>query len=104
MSWVMSTTTVVNVWFRRRRSTAMSYAFTGFTTGGALIPPLLAFGVSRVDWRFTMLAIGLSILIVVAPLATRLRRSPESMGLLPDGGPPLDSDARVVAQERRSGA
>ncbi len=92
MSWVMSTTTVVNVWFRRRRSTAMSYAFTGFTTGGAVFPPLLALGVSRVDWRFTMLATGLMILIVVVPLATRLRRSPESMGLLPDGGPPTGPD------------
>ncbi len=87
MSWVMSTTTAVNVWFRRRRSTAMAVAFTGFTTGGAVITPLIVLGVSRLDWRTTMLATGLTILAVVVPLATRIRRSPESMGLLPDGRP-----------------
>ena len=100
MSWVMSTTTVVNVWFRRRRSTAMAVAFTGFTTGGAIIPPLLAFGVSRLDWRTTMMATGLTILVVVVPLATRLRRSPESIGLHPDGGPPSRSDAGQVQARR----
>ena len=96
MSWVISTTTVVNVWFRRRRSTAMAVAFTGFTTGGAAITPLLALGVDRLDWRTTMLAIGLTILAVVMPLATRLRRSPESMGLHPDGGLALESPATSV--------
>ena len=85
MGWVSSTTTAINVWFRRRRSTAMAITFTGFTTGGAIIPPSLALGVSHLGWRTTMLATGLTVWSVVLPLATRIRRSPESMGLEPDG-------------------
>jgi len=54
-----------------------------------LITPLLAIVVHTWGWRTAAVAAGLSFLCVGIPLASTVRRSPESMGLLPDGDRPL---------------
>ena len=53
--------------------------------GGAVITPLVAFMVFSLGWRPAALVSGIVILAVAVPLAMLVRRSPESMGLLPDG-------------------
>lgn len=75
----------VNTWFVRRRSMAMSICITGFSSGGAVILPLVTLGVHSLGWRDVMLYSGIFMCVVVVPLALVVRRSPESMGLLPDG-------------------
>lgn len=82
-----ATATAITQWFVRRRSLAMAVAQTGYSFGGAIIPPLFALGVYTVGWRTTVLIAGIGMWTVVLPLSTQLRRSPESMGLQPDGGP-----------------
>ena len=78
----------VNTWFVRRRSMAMSICITGFSSGGAVILPLITLGVHSIGWRDVMLYSGIFMCIAVVPLAMIVRRSPESMGLLPDGAGP----------------
>jgi MFS family permease len=79
---------VANTWFIRRRAMAMTLISGSVGLGGTLVAPLLAMGVHTWGWRRGALLAGLGLLIVGIPLASLVRRSPESMGLLPDGDPP----------------
>jgi MFS family permease len=75
---------VVNHWFRRKRGLAMAIAQTGQSIGGVAILPLVALAVLTLGWRAAALFSGIGVLLLL-PLALLIRRSPESMGLLPDG-------------------
>ena len=74
----------VNRWFIRRRSLAMSICITGFSSGGAAILPLITLGVSTIGWRDVMLFSGIFMGLIVIPLASLVRHSPERMGIGPD--------------------
>ena len=75
----------LNQWFRRHRSLAMSVASTGTGLGPMIIAPLLSLMVLTVGWQTSSLLSGIAIIAVVVPLSLLVRRSPESMGLRPDG-------------------
>ncbi len=77
----------VNNWFLRRKGLAMSVTSMGGSIGGALITPAVAFIVLGIGWRYSAFISGVVMLAVVIPLSVVIRRSPESMGLLPDGDP-----------------
>jgi MFS family permease len=74
----------VNSWFRKKRGLAMSIVQTGQAIGGVVIFPLVALAVLNLGWRHAALFSGIVVLLLT-PLALLVRRSPESMGLLPDG-------------------
>jgi sugar phosphate permease len=80
-----ATLAAVNQWFRRQRSLAMAIAASGNGLGGATLAPLVGLMVFSFGWRTAALLSGVVILAVVVPLSCLIRRSPESMGLLPDG-------------------
>lgn len=94
----------VNNWFARRRGLAMSVVSMGNGLGGASAP-LVGLLIFAVGWRDACTALGIAILAVVIPLSWFLRRSPEEMGLLPDGDRPEDAGAaptaRATPQQRR---
>jgi len=75
-------------WFARKRARAMAASSLGFSMGATVLPPLLAVGVSALDWRTTALIVGVGIWAVVLPLATQIGGSPERLGLRPDGDSP----------------
>jgi MFS family permease len=79
-----ATMATVNHWFRRKRGLAMSIVQTGQAIGGVLIFPLVALAVLNLGWRPAAFLSGLVVLMLL-PLVLFIRRSPESMGLLPDG-------------------
>lgn len=56
--------------------------------GGALLSPLLAVAVDAWGWRWGAFLAGWVFLLIALPLSFKVRRSPESMGLLPDGDRP----------------
>lgn len=85
--FVHSPLVVANSWFIRRRARAMTVVSAAVPLGGALISPLLAAGVQTLGWRWAAFASGCIFLAVCLPLSLQVRRSPESMGLLPDGDP-----------------
>jgi MFS family permease len=79
-----ATLAVVAQWFRRKRGLAMAIVQTGQAIGGVLIFPLVALAVLKLGWRTAAVLSGLAVLTLL-PLVLLIRRSPESMGLLPDG-------------------
>ena len=83
--FVHSPMVVANSWFIRQRARAMTVVSAAVPIGGALISPLLAIGVSSIGWRWAAFVSGCVFLVVCLPLSFQLKRSPESMGLLPDG-------------------
>ena len=84
----------VNTWFIGRRSLAISILETGFATGAAVMLPLVTLGVHSIGWRDVMLYSGLLATGLVIPLGLVVRRSPESMGIQPEGAD------RVVRKDR----
>jgi MFS family permease len=83
--FVHSPMVVANSWFIRQRARAMTVVSAAVPIGGALISPLLAIGVSSIGWRWAAFLSGCVFLLVCLPLTFQLKRSPESVGLLPDG-------------------
>lgn len=78
--------TAVARWFVRQRGKALGIATTGISMGGVIFVPLTQWLIDRTGWRDTFLLLGALILVVtVPPVALFMRRSPESMGLAPDG-------------------
>lgn len=71
-------------WFRRRRTTALAIMMAGFGAGG-LIVPAAAWGMNTWGWRSTAVGGGIIVGAVALLASLLLRRSPESVGLLPDG-------------------
>ncbi len=80
-----ATMAVANNWFIRKRALAMSITSGSIALGGTLFTPVLAYAVHTWGWRTAAFGAGAAFLIVGLPLALNVRRSPESMGLLPDG-------------------
>ncbi len=96
--FVHSPLVVANSWFIRQRARAMTVVSAAVPIGGALISPLLAISVASIGWRWAAFASGCMFLLVCLPLSFQLKRSPESMGLLPDGdlaSPNASEDASV---------
>jgi MFS family permease len=91
----------VNHWFLTKRGLAMSILQTGQAIGGVVLFPLVALAVLKLGWRSAALLSGGAIFLTL-PLVLLIRRSPESMGLLPDGEPPPSpSLTGVTARHRR---
>jgi MFS family permease len=83
--FIHSPMVVANNWFIRQRARAMTVVSAAVPIGGALISPLLALGVASMGWRWAAFVSGCIFLLVCLPLSFRLKHSPETMGLLPDG-------------------
>jgi len=86
-AFMQGATTALNQWFIRKRGLAMSINSAAFRLGGAIMIPALAWVILRVGWQTAAFWVGILMILVVAPLALVFRRSPESMGLHPDGAP-----------------
>jgi MFS family permease len=72
-------------WFIRRRGLAMGIAFAGVGIGSVTLLPWVQHVIEQSGWRAACTAIGLIVLILLAPINLLLRRRPEDIGLLPDG-------------------
>lgn len=90
----------VNNWFLTKRSLAMSTLQTGQAIGGVILTPLVAIAVLQYGWRTAAFLSGVVVLLLL-PFALVVRRSPESMGLLPDGVPPPTRTTTRTQQRSR---
>ena len=82
--------TAVNHWFIRHRGLGFSVITASGSVGGMIMAPLLSFIILNYGWRNGAAVAGLMILAVAIPAALPLKRSPEEMGLHPDGRAPLE--------------
>src|SRR5262245_49193672 len=82
---------VVNVsisrWFVRMRGRALAIASMGHGLAKVCMPVAAASLILYVGWRGAWVVFGLiTLLLVVPPALLFMRRRPEDMGLVPDGG------------------
>ena len=82
--FVHAPTVLANNWFIKLRARAMTVVSAAVPLGGALITPLLAVCVQTFGWRWAAALAGVLFLLAL-PLCAGIQRSPEAIGLLPDG-------------------
>jgi MFS family permease len=97
---------VVNVsiarWFVRMRGRALAIAGMGHGLAKVCMPMAAATLMLYVGWRGSWVVFGFfALLLVVAPALLFMRRSPEEMGLLADGGPVEVKESATKPQKRR---
>jgi len=78
---------IANTWFIRKRTMAMALISGSIGIGGFLFTPILSAAVHTYGWRQAAFGCGIAFIVIGMPLALLVRRSPESLGLLPDGDP-----------------
>ena len=98
---------VVNVsisrWFVRMRGRALALAGMGHGLTKVGMPLLAAALIVHTGWRTAWVVFGiLTLVLVVAPSLLFMRRRPEDMGLLPDGGSRAQHDSGAPANEAGS--
>lgn len=86
-----------NSWFIRRKATAMGLVSAGHGVGGVMVP-LVSLAIYQLGWRTAGIIIGIALWVLIFPLTRLVHRSPEAMGLLPDG-----DSAQTNATERLNG-
>ena len=79
-------TTVIAVWFVRLRGRVMALNSLGSVVSQAAFPPLITILIASYGWRSAWVVLGVVVwLLMLAPAVLLIRRTPESVGLLPDG-------------------
>jgi MFS family permease len=66
----------VTGWFDRHRSLAVSLVSAGMGVAPMTVAPIAAYLVSKYDWRFAQLSIGLAVWVLLLPVALLVRRAP----------------------------
>ena len=91
-SMVLISTTMVAMWFVRMRGRATALTALGSAGGQISFPLLIHFFVDDFGWRLAWVALAIIVWVIVLPVAIFLiRRSPESVGVLPDGDRPIET-------------
>jgi MFS family permease len=103
------TAAVVPRWFRRSRGRAVATATMGSSVAAFILPTSIAFLIRSSDWDTAWLVLaGLFFVLSVFP-ALLIRRQPEDLGMVPDGGdaprnssaPPPAPEVSMTAREAR---
>ena len=80
---------IVSPWFARDRPAALAAAYNGANVGGIIFSPLWAAAIGVLGFPIAAAAIGLVMVLVMWVLADHVfARTPNQMGLNPDGGGP----------------
>lgn len=96
---------IVSPWFVRARPAALSMAYNGASIGGVVFSPLWVAAIAALGFPAAAAAIGLVMLIAIWVLADRLMsRTPEQMGLRPDGDAPGPASSAAPAAMPRAGS
>jgi cyanate permease len=94
--------TIVARWFDRDRPMAIALAFNGASVGGVLFVPMWVWLIRSIGFPSAALLVGGCMVAVVAYLCVRfLAKSPEEMGLAPDGDASHQAGARPKPRRTR---
>jgi Major Facilitator Superfamily len=79
---------IVSPWFVEARPAALSMAYNGGSVGGVVFSPLWVAAIGALGFPAAAVAIGAVAVLIIWCLADfLLSRTPEQMGLMPDGAP-----------------
>lgn len=76
-------------WFVEKRAFVLAITFTGLGIAQMTVPPLVAKVIEALEWRQTYLLVGVAVWVLGISTSLILKRSPEDVGLLPDGKQPM---------------
>lgn len=97
-------TTMISTWFVRMRGRAESLSAIGGAAGMAVFPFIVHTFIEDFGWRQTWRILGISVwTILLLPAVLLVRRSPEDVGLYPDGFEPDSYGTIDSKQETRVG-
>jgi MFS family permease len=89
---------MVSPWFVRRRPAALSAAYNGASIGGVVFSPLWVAFIGWSGFAVAAVSVGIVTVAVVVLLSAQvLRRTPQAMGVMPDGDPEPSRPASLVA-------
>src|SRR5947209_896907 len=93
---------IVAPWFERRRGLAVSIAFNGATLGGVVVAPALILLIEAIGFARALVAAAVALLVVLLPIAALvMRRSPQALGLGPDGDAPAPARRAATGERGR---
>src|SRR6478609_3493259 len=93
---------IVSPWFIRRRPAALSMAYNGASVGGIVFSPLWVAAIALLSFPVAATAIGVVTAVTVWLLADlALSKTPQQMGLLPDGDTIAASAVPVAASSAK---
>ena len=93
---LLASTTVINDWFVKKRSMALSCYLGSFSAGGLIIGPSMTALINSIGWRYTYLVMaGVIFLFSILVPAIFLRNKPEDLGQVPDGPDSIDPDVET---------
>jgi len=82
--------TLLSVWFERRRGTAIGLAYIGISAGGLVMSPIIGAIIGRFGWQYTFIMLGILMWVLALPVTLLIiKDNPADLGLSPDGDPPL---------------
>jgi Major Facilitator Superfamily len=80
---------IVSPWFVRARPAALGMAYNGASIGGVVFSPLWVAAIERLGFPEAAAVVGVVMVVAVWALADRIfSRTPQQMGLAPDGDAP----------------
>jgi uncharacterized membrane protein len=89
---------IVSPWFVRGRPAALAMAYNGASVGGVVFSPLLVAAISALGFPTAAAALGLIMVLAVWALAdVWFSRTPQQMGLTPDGDAPGVPTASIIS-------
>ncbi|HEY6254201.1 MAG TPA: hypothetical protein VIY51_00230 [Xanthobacteraceae bacterium] len=93
---------IIAPWFVRTRPAALAMAYNGASIGGIIFSPLWVAAIGRLGFSVAATVVGIVMILVVWVIADLvLARTPQQMGLTPDGdaaGPPAAAVTSSSAQ------
>src|SRR6201747_2109611 len=84
-------------WFHRRRGLATGLGFAGVGLGSITLLPWVQHMIEQTGWRTACTAMGVLVLVALAPINLLLRKRPQDIGLEPDGDAAPSAAARPVS-------
>ncbi len=104
--WSASSAAAINAiiapWFVRARPAALGMAYNGGSVGGILFSPLWVAAISALGFPLAAAAIGLTAALTITVIsATLFARTPEQMGLAPDGDAQGKAPVNVTSPHAR---
>jgi hypothetical protein len=75
----------------------MGLAFAGVGIGSITLLPWVQLMIEQTGWRTACTAMGILILVVLAPINLLLRKRPEDIGLEPDGDAAPSASAKPIS-------
>src|SRR3954469_19025461 len=84
-------------WFVRKRGLAIGIAFAGVGIGSVILLPWVQGMIEQTGWRTACTAMGVLVLVVLAPVNLLLWKRPEELGLEPDGDASSSASVRPVS-------